>query len=358
MFDDAGCEAKKGDAGKEDAMTVSTATPGSQGLQSVPSTPHDFVNFDENEIDRLLADLSPNGVEPRTVEQLSTKFSESAKQELTKPNMHSGLDADISDLEFEMRNSLNGRARFGIRFSRAADGGKDAYYKSLPCDKKKDFRIDWGATLMGDLQKKKVKITSLTVEEREHGEYLPFGVIVEREGGWGRRSAVVAAAKYVSKCVKMSAPWCLYNPFTERTEYLFIRKMRVDIFSKYWALHSVSKSGVQQPPSLREAPQSGTGAKKAVANQVAVPKSAKGTGLSASNTGPSASSTGHSLSGKGTSTCGKGLFGKRHRTFGKRHRTFGKQDRTFGRRHRTSGNGFRTVIGKRYRTKRYRTSST
>ena len=91
---------------------------------------------------------------------------------------------------------------------------------------------------METLMETKVKTQSITKEDREQGEYLPFDVIVDREGGQNRRAALLAAGRYVHKCIRMKSDWIHYNSMTERWEYLYIRKMRQDIFTKHWALHS------------------------------------------------------------------------------------------------------------------------
>ena len=72
-------------------------------------------------------------------------------------------------------------------------------------------------------------------------------MVVDREGGFKSTSAVVAAAKYVTQATQMGTPWISWNEMTERLEYLYIRKVRIDIMRKYWALHSSMSSSHTAP---------------------------------------------------------------------------------------------------------------
>ena len=85
-------------------------------------------------------------------------------------------------------------------------------------------------------------MVSITKEEIECGEYLPFDVIVDREGGAARIAAREAAKNYTIACISMQGDWLSFNTMTKRMEYLYIRKSRRDVFTRHWALHNTQKS--------------------------------------------------------------------------------------------------------------------
>jgi len=79
--------------------------------------------------------------------------------------------------------------------------------------------------------------------EKEHGSYVPFAVIVKKEGGVGCRSAVEAAVRYCRKCTLLGGRWRLYNHFTERWDFLYIRREYSSIFQKEWVVFLEQSSG-------------------------------------------------------------------------------------------------------------------
>ena len=86
------------------------------------------------------------------------------------------------------------------------------------------FRADWAAREVVKAKKFNTVTTSWSTVDVTKGEYVPFGVIVQREGGWEDVTAIAAAARYVRKAQLMAGAWVVYNNMTDRHDYLYLRK--------------------------------------------------------------------------------------------------------------------------------------
>ena len=80
---------------------------------------------------------------------------------------------------------------------------------------------------------------------------------MQREGGG--RSGLEAAQTYCQKRLTLASSsdpslhkYILYNTFTERAEYLYIKKMRIDVFEKAWQLLTESQSSASSGSALPE----------------------------------------------------------------------------------------------------------
>jgi len=112
---------------------------------------------------------------------------------------------------------------------------------------KRAFRSEWAAKRLEVLRETKFRTTTLRKQDIEKGIYLPFYCIVDKEGGASRPQAIEAATKYVAKAAKMGSIWVSWNTMTERHEFLYIRKVHIEVFEKAWGLHKAKEN--KPPPS-------------------------------------------------------------------------------------------------------------
>ena len=85
------------------------------------------------------------------------------------------------------------------------------------------------------------------------GTYKAFDRIVWLEGNTA--SAVTAAINYVTKAMRMGGQWIHWNPMTERTDVLYVKKSHRSIFRSMWGMFCEQTHEVeaQQPDQAQEA---------------------------------------------------------------------------------------------------------
>jgi len=150
------------------------------------------------------------------------------------------LKQAVAEFGFGMRGPL------GQRWYRDLSQDRELaceYEKVLGHRARRAFRLEWAKRTLAILQESKVQSTSSSMIEKEHGSYVPFAVIVKKEGGVGCRSAVEAAVRYCRKCTLLGGRWRLYNHFTERWDFLYIRREYSSIFQKEWVVFLEQSSG-------------------------------------------------------------------------------------------------------------------
>jgi len=150
------------------------------------------------------------------------------------------LKQAVAEFGFGVRSPLGQRWYRELSRDRELAG---EYEKVLGQRAQRAFRVEWAKRTLAILQESKVQSTSSTMLEKEHGSYLPFAVIVKKEGGMKCRSAVEAAVRYCRKCTLLGGRWRLYNHFTERWDFLYIRREYSSIFQKEWVLFLEQSSG-------------------------------------------------------------------------------------------------------------------
>lgn len=121
---------------------------------------------------------------------------------------------------------------------------KAAEYKALRCpgqtvELKRQFRLRWAEeTRAQNCKKVKVKREEWKQIDREMGTYEPLERIIWLEGGKEYASSVQAALIYVRKAVAMGGDWIRWNPMTERSDVLYLKKGFETEFLRSWAQYS------------------------------------------------------------------------------------------------------------------------
>ena len=133
-------------------------------------------------------------------------------------------------------SSCGTHGSFGTRFARAINGtAQKAEYEACPNNAARaEFRKKWAEAELQVLVSKYQEAKSYEIVDSTIGEYLPFPVIVEREGGWCMEQNVLAAIRYVKKAHSMGGNWVSYNEMSERAEFLYCRKQHRETFAQKW----------------------------------------------------------------------------------------------------------------------------
>ena len=112
-----------------------------------------------------------------------------------------------------------------------------------------EFRLHWVSQKLKDLESKRGKFTVGKTEQRNKAVHLPFGAIVQREGGRRDPSAVKAALNHCLKSMHMGKDWVFWNPMTERVEFEYIRRSHINSFTKAWTERCQLEAPPMLPPS-------------------------------------------------------------------------------------------------------------
>lgn len=135
----------------------------------------------------------------------------------------------------------------------AANPDKNEEYKQIKglganvFAEKKAFRLRWAEMKIQESTVSKVKKEEWQEVESEVGTYEPFDRIVFLEGD--TPAAVDAAMKYCNKAIKMGGPWVAWNPMTERTDVLYVKKSHTKVFARLWGLYCEQSAAPSSDPS-------------------------------------------------------------------------------------------------------------
>lgn len=149
------------------------------------------------------------------------------------------------------------RSPFGLRFNRSATGGNSEEFRKggLTNAQKAEFRKAWALANYKKVRLMKEKRVSWRTTDIRNGQYVPFPVIVEREGGnsacpGALEAAIQAAERYANRCAAMGGVWCQPNAMTGRTEYLYIRMEKSEIFEEAWCAYEQQHEDLVEEPKL------------------------------------------------------------------------------------------------------------
>ena len=148
-------------------------------------------------------------------------------------------DQELRDL---MAKGVDPRGKGGQRFSRS-DAAKSEAYKSLRQCAKAQFRLDWAAAEIKTIIRTRQRSQSYQRIDGSHGEYVPFSILWQREGGHRDPFALSAAISHASKCMQMGGPWINMNTMTNRVEFLHLKRIVKEQFSQCWSMYEKAVLG-------------------------------------------------------------------------------------------------------------------
>ena len=105
------------------------------------------------------------------------------------------------------------------------------------------FRAEWAREQYEHIVKEKSFSKRSVVMDTTGGQYEPFDIIVDREGGPARSSSIRAATHYVLRCMQMhrhgqaaapGTPWLKFNGMTARVEFLYLKRGYQSTFEAAW----------------------------------------------------------------------------------------------------------------------------
>ena len=104
------------------------------------------------------------------------------------------------------------------------------------------------------LKQRWFKSAVLKKEHIQKGTYLPADILVNREVGALRASALKAATAYITKRISNARGLVQVQPW----EFLFLRHGYKDAFEEAWALH-ITEESAPRPPPVQGAVEEGDG---------------------------------------------------------------------------------------------------
>jgi hypothetical protein len=132
---------------------------------------------------------------------------------------------------FDIRDAV------GQRFQREHKKGNiehGIYSKIANRDEKRLFRESWAKKKFeSSLQGKRFEQEYQTIDTTL-GEYLTFGAVVIKYGGWHWAPAVAGAKKTAAKCTLLGGKWSMKDEFSAMHMFLVLQKGHGDIFMKKW----------------------------------------------------------------------------------------------------------------------------
>ena len=100
-------------------------------------------------------------------------------------------------------------------------------------DKKKmAFRLMLAQKKLKALKEEYTKETRSGSIDLTKGKFIPFPVIVRKEGGWDIEN-IVAALTYVMKCFMMPG-WVQWSSMTNRVQFFYVQQSRIEYFETCW----------------------------------------------------------------------------------------------------------------------------
>ena len=142
---------------------------------------------------------------------------------------------------FESGEAPEPQSAMGQQMSRKFTDEERAQLKGMSNIAKIAFRKEWVKRqhhqyfVVKQVQEKSWKKVDLT-----RGIYMSASKVFAEEGGTVHD--LEAAKKIVNKCVLMGAPFCVYNEWSERYDFLYLRKEFKESMTKAWSLFQESRS--------------------------------------------------------------------------------------------------------------------
>jgi len=166
--------------------------------------------------------------EDATFRDLFKKSQQEQKDELD--------DEDREMLRIIEEGGLDLRSKWGLRFQRAAAGGKSEEYTGTR-QERAQFRQDWIKAKFQKKQEIREKRTSYRRVDFKRGVYRPFSIIYKNQGGADDPGAYKAAINICMACCSMGGDWVRENKMSGRMEYFELEQGWARDFTEAWSLY-------------------------------------------------------------------------------------------------------------------------
>ena len=140
---------------------------------------------------------------------------------------------ELREAEQCLEAGVDLRSKWGVRFSRAADGANNPGYRGTRSERLA-FRSAWMSAKISEIRRELVQVTESAKVDENVGVYRPMSIIYRNQGGDADPYALRATLHYVGRCIKMGEPWLKFNDWTLRMEYLEVETRKIESFKRAW----------------------------------------------------------------------------------------------------------------------------
>lgn len=134
--------------------------------------------------------------------------------------------------DFDLRDAA------GQQWSRHLKANDDIrkQYDNLPSRADKaEFRRSWAQKRFSKFVQTKTFEQGFSVVDSTMGEYVSFGTLVERYGGWGWKPAVDGAKRCALRCTALGGSWIYNDSFSGLRMFLLLRREHNEVMAKKWS---------------------------------------------------------------------------------------------------------------------------
>ena len=141
----------------------------------------------------------------------------------------------------------------GRRFKRYLDGKKDekAVYDALNRKEKDAERAKWAEKQFDDYIETHRKTKEKSHLDRTEGVYMNIDAMIQAEGGHQSARVVKGGAKYAIKCIQKGGKWVVYNDMSERLEFRYIKRKRIEDSVTRWTVGARGGNNRRRPATVR-----------------------------------------------------------------------------------------------------------
>ena len=136
------------------------------------------------------------------------------------------------------------RGPISQRMARELTDAEKQELKGMNNQQKNDFRKSWAAKKLTVFTERQVLEKTWKKIDVTKGVYMSASKVFQEEGGIAHD--VIAAKNILNKCIQMGFPYCKYNSWTERYDYLYMRHEYKETLAKSWSLFQESSGQPQR----------------------------------------------------------------------------------------------------------------
>lgn len=130
---------------------------------------------------------------------------------------------------------IDSRSAVSQRMMRELTSAQKSDLKGMTHTDKKAFRRGWAEKRLGDFKEEKTFVHDWRKIDVTKGTYMSASKVFLEEGGTA--ADIEPCKRILQKCASMGPPFVLYNQFSERHDYLYLRKEFAEEMTKSWTLY-------------------------------------------------------------------------------------------------------------------------
>lgn len=130
-------------------------------------------------------------------------------------------------------DDVNPRSNLGQTFTRSL-GGDKVRYEALSVKERAEFRANWAKAQLQELTVEHVHKEEWRLIDTTKGEYMSASKVLRKEGG--QKGDVEPTKRLLAKCTQMGEPFLKWNTFTERYDFLYLKKESREDLVRAWSI--------------------------------------------------------------------------------------------------------------------------